>query len=67
MGGSNVGHFIDNVHAYGMLNIFTKRETFSLTALASLAEPRGWSAVHLIEGTDNSCLGATFTNNQIGN
>ncbi|KAL8290115.1 hypothetical protein RQP46_003054 [Phenoliferia psychrophenolica] len=29
-------------------------------------EPRGWSTAHLIEGTGNSCFGATFTNNQIG-
>ncbi|KAI5478662.1 hypothetical protein MNV49_004689 [Pseudohyphozyma bogoriensis] len=29
-------------------------------------EPRGWSALHIIEGTDNTCRNAVITNNQLG-
>ncbi|ORY68034.1 hypothetical protein BCR35DRAFT_171718 [Leucosporidium creatinivorum] len=29
-------------------------------------EPRGWSALHMIEGNGLSCTGAVVTNNQIG-
>lgn len=31
-----------------------------------LFEPRGWSALHLIEGYQNSCSGGIVTNNQVG-
>ncbi|BGP15430.1 hypothetical protein JCM10213_005069 [Rhodosporidiobolus nylandii] len=29
-------------------------------------EPRGWSALHAIEGYQNSCSGMTISNNQVG-
>jgi hypothetical protein len=33
---------------------------------SAVFEPRGWSAVHAIEGDQNTCTGFVATNNQVG-